>query len=204
MNRKLAVSAVAVTTFATLSGVALAHSIASTGHVGASKAPLTAASVYWMPQAGLECALYASRAVIGARTGQVVTVGELETAAGSAYTPDGGTVMSAVPALLGQYGVKASLVWSDVSSIEAAIAHGQSVIGLVNGPTLWVAEDGANDFQATPAQFAEGVDHAIVVQSIVGDVVTVVDSSADRRAVTVTVEQLADAMGAKGMAIIAG
>jgi hypothetical protein len=148
--------------------------------------------------------MYASRAIIGARTGQVVTVGELETAAGTAYTPGGGTVMSAVPGLLGQYGVTASLVWADVASIRAALAHGQSVIGLVNGPTLWVAEDNGNDLVATPAQFAEGVDHAIVVQSIVGDAVTVVDSSADHRTETVTAGQLANAMGVHGMAIIAG
>lgn len=201
MSRRIAVTSIAAVVIAAGMGMSLASV-----HPAGTGAPIVvgSASNYWEPQSGLECAIYASRAVIGARTGQVVTVGELETAAGSAYTPDGGTVMSAVPALLGQYGVKASLVWSDVTRIRTALAHGQSVIGLVNGPTLWVAEDNGNDFEATPAQFAEGVDHAVVLQSIVGDVVTVVDSSADHRTETVTVAQLADAMGAHGMAIVAG
>lgn len=163
----------------------VAGSLYGHSHVVAAAAPAPHRDVadYWQLQHAPDCAPMASAAIIGAVTGHAPTEAEITGVAGtvpradgsSAYDPRTGTDLSTVPAILARYGVNAYLAVLDVAGLRAQLAAGHYVMVFVNGETVWRAS-GLRKIVPAPKVGAT-YDHAVIVSSIEGDTVHLVDSA---------------------------
>jgi hypothetical protein len=153
-------------------------------------------SDYWWPQSTNDCVLMAARTIIADRTGNVVAEKDIQQTAKyvAGYSDEGGTPWAKVPALFSAYGVTAYEAGGmTVDALRQEMATGADVMVSVQSGLIWAAEGLKGQPDGSPS------DHAVAVEAISGDSVTVVDSawSGGREAV-MSVREFATAWWAGG------
>lgn len=137
----------------------------------------------WHQQHYGDCAELASEVVIHEETGVELSAARIDAyAQKSGAMPDGlwgGTYITSIPALLGHYGVKATLGSHSISTVETDLQAGDRVIAYVDAGMIWNSELPVLARYGYGAQGDDGTaDHVLVVDAIniTNSTVTLTDS----------------------------